>query len=92
MLKFRYLQLCEIVKIIYFCNSFLYMIINLKHMKNNRQTKKLYSPPITTIVELESEPLLQGGSSITGSAPDSDDSEFGAPASRRGEWGNLWNE
>ncbi len=61
-------------------------------MKNNRQTKKLYSPPITTIVELESEPLLQAGSSITGSAPDSDDSEFGAPMHRRGEWGNLWNE
>ena len=60
-------------------------------MKNNRQTKKLYSPPITTIVELESEPLLQA-SSITGSAPDSDDSEFGAPAQRRGECGNLWNE
>ena len=60
-------------------------------MKSNRQTKKLYSPPITTIVELESEPLLRGGS-ITGSAPDSDDSEFGAPASRRGEWGKLWNE
>ena len=69
--------------------AFLYIIINLKHMKNNRQTKKLYSPPITTIVELESEPLLQGGS-ITGSTPDSDDSEFGAPASRHGEWGNLW--
>ena len=60
-------------------------------MNNNRQTKKLYSPPITTIVELESEPLLQAGS-ITGSAPDSDDSEFGAPMQRRGEWGNLWNE
>ena len=59
-------------------------------MTNNKQTKKLYSPPITTIVELESEPLLLGGS-ITGSTPDSDDSEFGAPASRRGEWGNLWN-
>ena len=61
-------------------------------MKKEKQTKKLYSPPITTIVELESEPLLQGGSSITGSAPDSDDSEFGAPAnaSRCGEWGNLW--
>ncbi|MBO7272889.1 MAG: hypothetical protein J6U89_08450 [Bacteroidaceae bacterium] len=58
-------------------------------MKNNRQTKKLYSPPITTIVELESEPLLQAGS-ITGTAPDSDDSEFGAPAQRRGTWGNLW--
>ena len=61
-------------------------------MKNNRQTKKLYSPPITTIVELESEPLLQTSSSITGTAPDSDDTEFGAPAQRRGECGNLWNE
>ena len=62
-------------------------------MKNNRQTKKLYSPPITTIVELESELLLQAGS-ITGSATDSDDSEFGAPVkvSRRGKWGDLWNE
>lgn len=62
-------------------------------MKNNRQTKKLYCPPITTIVELESELLLQAGS-ITGSATDSDDSEFGAPAkaSRRGKWGDLWNE
>ena len=60
-------------------------------MKKEKQTKKLYNPPITTIVELESEPLLQGGS-ITGYAPDSDDSEFGAPAnaSRHGEWGNLW--
>ena len=60
-------------------------------MKKEKQTKKLYSPPITTIVELESEPLLQI-SSITGSAPDSDDSEFGAPAkaSRHGELGNLW--
>ena len=60
-------------------------------MKNKKQTKQLYTPPITTIVELESEPLLQAGS-ITGSAPDSDDSEFGAPMQRRGEWGNLWNE
>ena len=60
-------------------------------MKKEKQTKKLYSPPITTIVELESEPLLQAAS-ITGSAPDSDDSEFGASAnaSHRGEWGNLW--
>ena len=61
-------------------------------MKNKKQTKQLYTSPITTIVELESEPLLQAGSSITGSAPDSDDSEFGASAkaSRHGEWGNLW--
>ncbi|MBR5852005.1 MAG: hypothetical protein IKY73_05740 [Bacteroidaceae bacterium] len=42
------------------------------------------------IVEIECESML--ANSITGSAPDSDDSEFGAPAkaSRRGEWGNLW--
>ena len=60
-------------------------------MKNKKQTKQLYTAPITTIVELESEPLLLGGS-ITGSTPDSDDSEFGASAkaSRNGEWGNLW--
>ena len=31
-------------------------------------------------------------SSITGSAPDSDDSEFGAPAkaASRGVWGDRW--
>ena len=59
-------------------------------MKNNRQTKKLYTPPAMNIVEIECESML--ASSITGSAPDSDDSEFGAPMQRRGTWGNLWNE
>ena len=58
-------------------------------MKNNRQTKKLYTTPSAKIVKIECESML--ANSITGSAPDSDDSEFGAPASRRGEWGNLWN-
>ena len=59
-------------------------------MKNNRQTKKLYTSPAMNIVEIECESML--ANSITGSAPDSDDSEFGAPAkaSRHGEWGNLW--
>ena len=59
-------------------------------MKNNRQTKKLYTTPAMNIVEIECESML--ANSITGSAPDSDDSEFGAPAkaSRHGEWGNLW--
>ena len=59
-------------------------------MKNNRQTKKLYIPPAMNIVEIECESML--ANSITGSAPDSDDSEFGASAkaSRHGEWGNLW--
>ena len=59
-------------------------------MKNNRQTKKLYTPPAMNIVEIECESML--ANSITGYAPDSDDSEFGAPMQRRGEWGNLWNE
>ena len=61
-------------------------------MKNNKQTKKLYTPPSMNIVEIECESMLAG--SITGIAPDSNDSEFGAPAkaARRGEWGNLWNE
>ena len=59
-------------------------------MKNNRQTKKLYTPPAMNIVEIECESML--ANSITGSVPDSDDSEFGASAkaSRHGEWGNLW--
>ena len=64
-------------------------------MKNNRQTKKLYTPPAMNIVKIECESMLAvsiTGSSITGSAPDSDDSEFGAPAQRSEEWGNLWNE
>ena len=59
-------------------------------MKNNRQTKKLYTPPAMNIVKIECESML--ANSITGSAPDSDDSEFGAPAQRSEEWGNLWNE
>ena len=54
--------------------------------------RKIYITPSMNIVEIECESML--ASSITGSAPDSDDSEFGAPAkaARRGEWGNLWNE
>ena len=38
-------------------------------------------------IETESMILVISG---TGTAPDSDDSEFGAPAQRRGTWGNLW--
>ena len=58
-------------------------------MKNNRQTKKLYTPPSAKIVKIECESAILA---ISGNAPDSDDSEFGAPAQRRGECGNLWNE
>ena len=48
--------------------------------------------PYMKVVNIEISHML--ASSITGSAPDSDDSEFGAPAkaSRRGKWGDLWNE
>ena len=54
--------------------------------------KKEYLSPKCKVVNIEFIQML--ASSITGSAPDSDDSEFGAPAkaSRRGEWGDLWNE
>ena len=52
--------------------------------------KKEYITPTCVIVNIGISHML--ASSITGSAPDSDDSEFGAPAQRRGEWGSLWNE
>ena len=52
--------------------------------------KKEYIKPTSEEMQIDTSQML--ASSITGSAPDSDDSEFGAPASRRGEWGNLWNE
>ena len=59
-------------------------------MKNNRQTKKLYTPPSMNIVEIECESAILA---MSGYSYDSDDSEFGAPAkaARRGQWGNLWN-
>ena len=50
--------------------------------------KKEYITPKCKVVNIEFSQML--ASSITGSAPDSDDSEFGAPMQRRGEWGNLW--
>ena len=58
-------------------------------MKNNRQTKKLYTPPSAKNVKIECESAILA---MSGQSPDSDDSEFGAPvkASRRGKWGDLW--
>ena len=50
--------------------------------------KKKYIAPVCVATNATVCHML--ASSITGSAPDSDDSEFGAPAQRRGEWGNLW--
>ena len=51
--------------------------------------KKEYVKPTSEEIQIETSQIIT--SSITGSAPDSDDSEFGAPMQRRGEWGNLWN-
>ena len=58
-------------------------------MKNNRQTKKLYTTPSAKIVKIECESAILA---MSGYGNDSDDSEFGAPAQRSEEWGNLWNE
>ena len=58
-------------------------------MKNNRQTKKLYTTPSAKIVKIECESAILA---MSGYGNDSDDSEFGAPMHRRGEWGNLWSE
>ena len=62
-------------------------------MKTTKGKKQPYTPPAMSVIEIETESMMLA-SSITGFAPDSDDSEFGAPAkaARRGEWGNLWNE
>ena len=52
--------------------------------------KKKYIVPVCVAVNATVCQML--ASSITGSAPDSDDTEFGASAQRRGECGHLWNE
>ena len=62
-------------------------IINNKH-NTNMNNKEQYTPPVMTLVEIETFQILAG--SFTGSAPDSDDSEFGGAPERRGTWGNLW--
>ena len=50
--------------------------------------KKEYIKPMSEEVKIETSQILAG--SFTGNAPDSDDSEFGAPAKRSETWGNLW--
>ena len=62
------------------------MILNLEI--KIKTMKKSYIKPVSEVAKIEVSHML--ASSITGSAPDSDDSEFGAPMQRRGEWGNLW--
>ena len=60
-------------------------------MKKTQNKKRLYTPPSAKIVKIECESAILA---MSGYGNDSDDSEFGAPAkaSRRGRWGNLWNE
>ena len=50
--------------------------------------KKEYLTPTCVIVNIAISQMI--ASSMTGTAPDSNDTEFGAPAQRRGTWGNLW--
>ena len=57
-------------------------------LKINFMKKEFYTPPVMTLVEIETSRILAG--SFTGNAQDSDDSEFGAPAKRNETWGNLW--
>ena len=57
-------------------------------MKQKKPNKEFYTPPVVTLVEIETSQILAG--SFTGNAPDSDDSEFGAPAKRSETWGDLW--
>ena len=57
-------------------------------MKQEKPKKEFYTPPIATVVKIETLQILAG--SFTGNAPDSDDSEFGGAPERRGQWGDLW--
>ena len=45
-----------------------------------------YVAPRCEVQEIETAQML----AMSGSAPDSDDSEFGGASERRGEWGNFW--
>ena len=58
-------------------------------MKTTKGKKQPYTPPAMSVIEIETESMMLA---MSGTVPDSDDSEFGASAnaSRRGEWGNLW--
>ena len=56
-------------------------------MKTTKGKKQPYIPPAMSVIEIETESMMLV---MSGTAPDSDDSEFGAPAQRRGTWGNLW--
>ncbi len=61
---------------------------NKQPMKQEKPKKEFYTPPVMTLVEIETSQILAG--SFTGNAQDSDDSEFGGAPERRGQWGDLW--
>lgn len=46
-----------------------------------------YAAPCCEVIEIETAHLMLA---LSGTTPDSDDTEFGATKQRRGEWGNLW--
>ena len=52
-------------------------------MKTTKGKKQPYTPPAMSVIEIETESMMLA---MSGTASDSDDSEFGAPAQRRGPW------
>ena len=56
-------------------------------MKTTKGKKQPYTPPAMSVIEIETESMILD---MSGTTSDSDDSEFGASAQRRGTWGNLW--
>ena len=46
-----------------------------------------YAAPRCEVIEIETAHHMMA---LSGTTPDSDDTEFGATKQRRGEWGNLW--
>lgn len=56
-------------------------------MKTTKGKKQPYTSPAMSVIEIETESMMLD---MSGTASDSDDSEFGASAQRRGTWGNLW--
>jgi hypothetical protein len=56
-------------------------------MKTTEKKERLYTPPAMSVIEIETDSMILA---MSGTTPDSDDSEFGAPAQRESKWGDLW--
>ena len=56
-------------------------------MKTTKGKKQPYTPPAMSVIEIETESMMLD---MSGTTPDSDDSEFGAAAQRESKWGDLW--